>query len=82
MVKLLIYNNIDEWEAMQQYFVDLFNIKCRYSGSYKKPDIILNDNYYAIPYPDKLEHQEKVNGLDWREFEINDVKKNDETLYI
>jgi len=74
MIRAIIVNTVKEFETKQQEIVDLLAISCRYSGRFENPDIRLKNGNFAIPYPDKKEHQEKVAHLDWTEININDIK--------
>ena len=71
MMKVIIVNSVKEFETKQQEIVDLLGINCRYSGRFEIPDIRLKNGNFAIPFPDKKEHQEQVAHLDWIEIEFN-----------
>jgi len=73
MIRAIIVNSVKEFETKQQEIVDLLGINCRYSGRFESPDIRLKNGNFAIPFPDKREHQEKVAHLDWVEININDI---------
>ena len=73
MIRAIIVNTVKEFETKQQEIVDLLGIDCRYSGRFESPDIRLKNGNFAIPYPDKKEHQEQVAHLDWVEININDI---------
>ena len=73
MIRAIIVNTVKEFETKQQEIVDLLGIKCRYSGRFEIPDIRLKNGNFAIPFPDKKEHQEQVAHLDWTEIEFNDI---------
>ena len=73
MMRVIIVNSVKEFETKQQEIVDLLGINCRYSGRFESPDISLKNGNFAIPYPDKKEHQEQVDHLDWVEININDI---------
>ena len=72
-MKAIIVNTVQEFEAKQQQLVELLGLNCRYSGGFENPDIRLKNGTFAIPFPDKLEYQDKVAHLDWQELSINDI---------
>lgn len=72
-MKAIIVNTVAEYETKQQELVQLLGINCRYAGGFETPDIRLKNGKFAIPFPDKLEHQEKVAHLDWEEISLNDI---------
>jgi len=73
MIRVIIVNSVKDFEIKQQEIVDLLAISCRYSGRFENPDIRLKNGNFAIPFPDKKEHQEQVAHLDWTEIEFNDI---------
>ena len=73
MIKVIIVDTVKEFENEQQQIVDLLGINCRYAGSFETPDIWLKNGKFAIPFPDKLEYQEKVAHLVWEEISMDDI---------
>lgn len=72
-MRAIIVNKVQEFETKQQELVELLGINCRYAGGFEKPDIRLKNGKFAIPFPDKKEHQEKVAHLDWEEISMDDI---------
>ena len=72
-MKAIIVDTVEEFETKQQELVELLGINCRYAGGFEKPDIRLKNGTFAIPFPDKLEYQEKVAHLDWQELNMDDI---------
>ncbi|MDD3875393.1 MAG: hypothetical protein PHT69_02115 [Bacteroidales bacterium] len=77
MIRLLTYQTLGEWEESQQNIVNILKINIRYSGGVQRPDIIMKDGSYAIPFPDLKEHQEKVSHLDWKDYSLSDIKREE-----
>lgn len=74
----IIVDTVQEFEVKQQELVELLGLNCRYAGGFEKPDIRLKNGKFAIPFPDKLEHQEKVAHLDWEEISMDEILQEEE----
>ena len=70
---MIIVNTVQEFEVKQQELVELLGINCRYAGGFENPDIRLKNGKFAIPFPDKLEYQEKVAEMDWQEIGMDEI---------
>ena len=73
MIRVIIVDTAQDFETKQQDLVELLGITCRYAGGFENPDIRLKNGKFAIPFPDKIEHQNKVTHLNWIEITTDEI---------